>query len=387
VRTDTDLAPGPPPTPARLAWVYDLNACRSPTGVTRHALAQLDELRRRPGRVAVRLVTGRVREPDGRAFLGARPDVPRTLLPLSLRDMLRAWRVAPWPPLEAWTGPLDWIYGPAEFFVPARSARRAVTSHDVQQDLAYGGPRRRALLARAFGTADRVLSVSKYNTARLVEAFPHCADRVREVPNAAEDLFFEPPTEAERAAVRADLGLPPGMPYLLSVANVQPRKNLARLVRAASRVAEVAAGELALALVGTGDVIDPELRAALAAAGPRVRIVTPGYRQGPALRALYAEATALVFPSLCESFGIPTVEAMAQGLPVALADTTALPEVAGDAGWYLDPTSEESIAAAIRALLDAPDERARRVALGRERAQHYRWSAAGDRLLQALDLA
>jgi alpha-1,3-rhamnosyl/mannosyltransferase len=380
------MSGGPARNPARIAWVYDLNACRAPTGVTRHALAQLDELARRPGRVGVRLVSGRVRRPEGRAFLDARPGLPRTLLPLPLRDALRAWRVVPWPPLEAWIGPLDWAYAPAEFFLPTRRARRAVTSHDVRQDLSYGGPRRRALLARAFGTADRVLSVSEYNTARLIEAFPACAGRVREVPNAAEDLFFEPAPAADRDAVRADLGLPAGMPYLLSVANVQPRKNLARLVRAASRVAEVAAGELALALVGTGDVVDPALRGAIAAAGPKARVVTPGYRQGPALRALYAEATALVFPSLCESFGIPAVEAMAQGLPVALADTTALPEVGGDAGWYFDPESDEALAGAIRSLLDDADGRARRAAIGRRRAERYRWSAAGDRLLAALDV-
>ena len=83
----------------------------------------------------------------------------------------------------------------------------------------------------------------------------------------------------------------------------------------------------------------PELlREAAAAAGPRVLIRMPGYRQGHDLRAIYAEATALVFPSLCESFGIPAVEAMAQGLPVALADSTALPEIGGEAGWYFDPT-------------------------------------------------
>lgn len=373
--------------PARIAWVYDLNACRSPTGVTRHAMAQLDELTKRPDRVAVRLVTGRIHEPEGLAFFRSHKTIPHTFLPLTLRNMLRAWRIVPWPKVEAWTGAFDWVYAPAEFFIPTRRARRAVTSHDVQQDLTYGSPRRLALLARAFGTADRVLSVSRYNTARLVEAFPDCDDRVREVPNAAEDLFFEPPTEAERAAVRADLGLPPGMPYLLSVANVQPRKNLTRLVRAASRVPEVARGDLALALVGTGDVADPALQGAIAGAGPRVRIVTPGYRQGPALRAIYGEAAALVFASLCESFGIPTVEAMAQGCPVALADNTALPEIGGDAGWYFDPESEDALTAAICALRGDAPERARRVAIGRDRAPLYRWSAACDRLLDALDLS
>ena len=205
------------------------------------------------------------------------------------------------------------------------------------------------------------------------------------VPNGADDLFFEPAAEHERARVRADLGLAGQMPYLLSVANFQPRKNLVRLIRAAARLPEVAAGELAIVLIGTG--ADDEariLREAAAAAGPRVVIRMPGYRQGPDLRAIYAEATALVFPSLCESFGIPAVEAMAQGLPVALADSTALPEIGGDAGWYFDPLVEEAITASLRGLLDDHQERARRSALGRSIAANYRWDIANDLLVEAL---
>ena len=368
----------------RVAWVYDMDACRWPTGVTRHALAQLAGLRGRPD-VRLTAVSGRLHDPDGRAAWESLDDLRRRELPVRTRDALRSWRLVPWPPLELWTGAIDWAYCPAEYFVPVRKARLAVTSHDVLQDVRFGTTRRRALLARVFGAADLILSVSRFNSGQLAEAFPGARDKVAYCPNGAEDLFFQAATDRERAAVRADLGLPPGLPYLLSVANFQSRKNLDRLVRAAGRLPEVAAGELGLVLLGAGGEAEARsLRSEIDALSPRAIIRLPGYRQGKALRAAYAEATALVFPSLCESFGIPAVEAMAQGTPVALADSTALPEVGGDAGWYFDPESEGAITATLRDLLDRPNERAHRATLGRTVADDYRWGRSNERLLAAM---
>jgi len=370
--------------PLRVVMLYDMDACRGPTGVTRHALAQLERLSARDD-VALRLVSGRLTEPDGRAYWSGLGTLPRRSLPLRTRDLLRWWRLGAWPPMEWLAGSADWVYCPAEYLIPTRRARLAVTSHDVLQHLRFGPPKARDMMAAAFRRADLILSVSDFNTARLVESFPDRASRVVRVPNAAEDLFFEPCGPEDRARVRTDLGLPPGMPYLLSVANFQPRKNLIRLIRAAATVREVAAGELALVLLGTGAPDEQRpLREAVAALGPRPVVRLPGYRQGAPLRAAYAEATALVFPSLCESFGIPVVEAMAQGIPVALADSTALPEIGGAAGWYFNPTDESAIAGAVRDLLDRPAERAHRVELGRTIAAGHRWSTANDLLVAAL---
>jgi alpha-1,3-rhamnosyl/mannosyltransferase len=76
---------------------------------------------------------------------------------------------------------------------------------------------------------------------------------------------------------------------------------------------------------------------------------------------------------------------MAVGCPVAVSNTTALPEIVGEAGWYFDPEDEASIANRIREMLDQEPERRRRVVLGRERAEGFRWGAAAERLWRALE--
>jgi glycosyltransferase involved in cell wall biosynthesis len=105
------------------------------------------------------------------------------------------------------------------------------------------------------------------------------------------------------------------------------------------------------------------------------------------LDGLYRAAECLVFPSLAEGFGLPVLEAMARGTPVACSDRTALPEVAGEAALYFDPLDTEAIARAIEALLRDEDLRRRLRAAGLEQARKFSWQRAAEETLASYERA
>ncbi len=174
-------------------------------------------------------------------------------------------------------------------------------------------------------------------------------------------------------------GLEPG--FLLAVGTIEPRKNYPRLL-AAYRLLRARSGAPPLVVVGRvgwafGSALD-ELRAE-----PGVRLLSDV--DDPTLRALYQAAGALAFPSLYEGFGLPLLEAMADGLPAVAGDAGALPELAGDAALLVDPTDVEAIAAGLERALCDGELRARLAAAGRRRAAGYTWAAAAGAALEVLD--
>lgn len=388
-QVDREVLMPSPKNQRRIVWFYDMNATKNPAGVTRHAMSMRQELLEKSaaGEIQLALCTGRISHPDILALWQRWEDLPKSELPLTARNMMRLWRLTNWPPLTSWSGPADWIYAPAEFYAAKGKARLAVTSHDTIQDLAWQPPRRKAMLEQLYARADLVLSVSAFNTVELLRHFPGLEGRIAQVPNAPDAIFSEPASAEQRAAIRSRIGLPAGMPFLLSVANFQPRKNLAALVRAASKVPEVAAGELALVLVGEGSFEEiSRIRATIRECNqPKMLVQITDYMQGDDLRATYAEATALVFPSLCESFGIPALEAMTQDCPLVLADSTCLPEIAGNAALYFDPTREDAITAAINQMLASPEATAEKVKIGQTIVKEYSWKNSVEKFLEAID--
>ena len=164
-------------------------------------------------------------------------------------------------------------------------------------------------------------------------------------------------------------------PIVLSVSAKRPHKNLARLIGALALIDR--AQRPLLALPGYPTSYEAELRQRAEALGVGTDVRFLAWVDSRQLEGLYRTAACFVFPSLYEGFGLPVLEAMSRGVPVACSGRGSLDEVAGDAALRFDPESEAEIAAAIERLLGDRSERHRLRTAGLERARAFSWAKAG----------
>lgn len=258
-----------------------------------------------------------------------------------------------------------------------------VTLHDViplqyprwftlSQRLVYGVATR--LAARA---ARLVIAVSTATADDITRLLHIPAERVLVIPEAA-DPAFRVQSEATVDALRQRLRL--ASPYALYVGSNKPHKNLVRLVEAWERVRPT---DVALVIAGAWDARFPEARqrVTMLNLGQSVRFIGPVAEAD--LPALYSGARLFVFPSECEGFGLPVIEAMACGVPVVCSTTPSLLEVAGDATLRFAPHDGEAMAAAIRTLLTDAELRADLSRRGVARAAQFSWEATARLTLAA----
>jgi len=214
--------------------------------------------------------------------------------------------------------------------------------------------------------ARHILTISEFIRNEIIDEFKVPQSMVTSVP-LAPDPLFAPCSGSEIKAVKQAYGLPDE--FLLFVSSLEPRKNIALLMDALA----AADTDIPLVLAGWHGWGDKHWQQKMHSSRLRGRVFFTGHVPDSDLRALYAGATALVYPSLYEGFGLPIVEAMACRCPVICADTASMPEVSGDAALYIDPDRSDSLVHAIETLVYDSQVQQTLVKRGEARAGQFSW--------------
>jgi glycosyltransferase involved in cell wall biosynthesis len=348
-------------------------------GIGRFAASLVPELARVAAQRGGELVLLRERGSDGGEFAGGAADLagarvvrlPRVPVPERVADLpdqlllpvaLRRRRPDVFGALSMYRLPL------------APGVTTVVTMHDViplmrpgqlQTGIVHG------LLYAAVRRADRIIAVSEAGRRDLVAHLDVPTERVDVVYEAAAPQFV--PTDPGEVAQR--LGV--GEAFVLHVGGADPRKNLGALIDAFAAWARERSRPEVLALAGpVRDVERADLEARVGASGGRV--VHLGFVAEADLPALYSAARCLVMPSSYEGFGLPAVEALACGTPVAAYDTGALAEVAGPGALFVPDGAMADLLGAVERLCDDAELRGRLAAAGRAHARTFSWRRAAE---------
>ncbi len=278
------------------------------------------------------------------------------------------------PPLAA-RARIDLVHSLASTAPAWGPFRRVVTVHDLiyaRFPEAHSGLRdrgMRVLVPLAVRRSQRVIADSQSTRADLIELLGTAPERIDVAPLGLGAVQRDRPLAEAQTRARFGLG---ERRVLLSLSAKRPHKNLGALIGALAGIP--AERRPLLVLPGYPTWHEAELRARAAALGVLADVRFEGWTSASELEGLWALADAFVFPSLYEGFGLPVIEAMARGVPVACADASSLPEVAGDAALLFDPRAQEQIAAAIERLLGDGALVAELRAKGRERARQFTWA-------------
>jgi glycosyltransferase involved in cell wall biosynthesis len=286
------------------------------------------------------------------------------------------------PPAESFWPEAQIVFCTAESYVPTKTARLVVTTHDAAyfetsahlRNLSFWRQKLKwtLLFQKLARTVDMFHTVSTFSANRLSHFFPAIASRIRVVPNAVAPHFFEAvPPEGKRYLEQSGLA---NRKFVLIPGGLHYRKNAEIILEACPALLREFP-DLMILVVNHSNQDYVQRAAGLP---PNFRLL--GFVDEPALHALYSAATVVWFPSRYEGFGMPVLEAMACGAPVVASNASSLPEIAGDAAILVDPGQAAEHIRAITGLLTDESARAEFSKAGQSRAELFTWTSSAHQL-------
>jgi glycosyltransferase involved in cell wall biosynthesis len=243
----------------------------------------------------------------------------------------------------------------------------------------FRGLQLRLTVRRTVKAASCVLTPSEFSKRRILDAYKLPDDKVVVLPYGVSSVFRPVARETAQRGMRTRL---PSAPFILTVSDLQPRKNHLTLIHAfEDLIREHPLLPHQLLVVGKETWYGATVRAAAKKSPVADRIHFTGFVDDEELRRLYGACDLFVYPSFYEGCGLPILEAMACGRAVACSNTSAMPEVADSAALLFDPTSRRELVFAMRDLLLNPELRQRMERLGVQRAAMFSWTSSAAKTL------
>jgi glycosyltransferase involved in cell wall biosynthesis len=288
-------------------------------------------------------------------------------------------------PLDVWKAKVDVFHAPHYVFSPFTPCPTVVTIHDcIHLRFPQYLPNRAAhLYARFFlrlaaRRARRVLTVSEASKRDILHYLRVPDAKIEVIPNALDERFETPPSDADIARVRERFLLT--SPFVLYTGNIKPHKNLDRLIEAFALLRRREFDGLKLLIIGDEISKYPNLRRLVHRHQLHQHVRFLGFVPDATLAVLYRLASVFGFPSLYEGFGLPPLEAMASGTPVICSNVSSLPEVVGDAALLIDPLDPQAIADAMARVLGDGELRSELIRRGRDRVRAFSWQRSAARV-------
>lgn len=279
----------------------------------------------------------------------------------------------------------DVFFAPAHYSPPITNSKLVVTIHDLAYEyypelfLKKDLYKLKKWTRKSVARASRVIAVSEATKRDVVNLYGADPDKIVVVHNGYDQARFHPKVKINSKALsKYKINQ---SKYLLYVGTIQPRKNVIKLVQAFHLLKEANAYDGKLVIAGNpGWLSDPSIRSTRTSKYSKDIILT-GYIPQDDLPSMYKQADAYILPSLMEGFGIPLLESMAVGTPVAAADNSSLPEVVGTAGELFDPHDSSDIAESIKKLLSSREEYSKK---SLKQAIKFSWHKSAIKTLKVL---